>query len=1086
MRVRPRVSVEAEASVAAGPHTYSEVADRFKKIDALGSGFFSTVYDAVDQESGKRCALKVMQKSPAEGSALLKEECEALELVNKKSGAAPALYECGKDYIVMELIKGTPLYTWANREKDAQEIKEALNVLADLIDSIHAAGVEHGDLHSKNVVVTAEGLMAVDFGLSTINGVENWDAISETVRVLTRAFSLSLEAKAAGKPDDIRNEIHNYTLDETSDLDSSDRIRRIAKGIDEILQKAKEDVAEPVTESVMYSLRKLSESYLGHHLEVRNNALVVPVENPNIAPPEPNIKTRGEYHITIVSPPELSSAIKNGTWSSMEVVSDLAKDWKITGDAKYVCVGKQEKGDNATYFIVVDWPEAQEFRKEQFFLNKRDLHITLGFRQSDIHDVPKDASTCIQDLQEMEDPYRAGPCPVCGKFAVETFRHHGAPVQCGNGHYWRGTCGHPEHPNTVVPGKSESLTERVLHQELPIDIPDPVIKVLKDIKKEGGKGVLIGGSVRDALLGKKAKDIDVEVYGVPGDKLAEILGRHGKVNLVGKQFGVYKSRLSGVDFDIDFSLPRREYKVTTGHKGFDVKPDPSMDYVSAAKRRDFTINTIGYDPLEKIVYDPHGGIEALKKGVIKMTDPQAFKDDPLRVLRMAQFASRFGFDVDPETMQHAKDAPELETLPSERILEEFKKALLRAKRPSIFLDQLEKAGTVERIFPEIKGSLDALKKNVDAAAEKRSGNEDDDFVLMLSAMASVLPWNVALKFIGRFVRETDVKERVQNIYNAIEMAKSSFPATDSEIRHWLSTIKKKNFGVLRGLMPIEFGSKADELLRKAEEMLPSIDPIVMGRDLQDLGVAPGPMMGRLLKQLYHKQLDGEFKDLEGGKEVAKEIMASATTESVPSPIDKLLEIAEQVVTADPDVIVVDVDGTLVDVSARAVQSFKDMGVEVSADNWEGELKKIKGPQKGQFFKSFLSDKYTDLDVPYPNVINFVKKMSDETNLPVVILTGRPSHMKHTQTVASMLAEKGIPIKDVLSRGRSEGFMKTPQLKVSSLKTNGYKVHFALDDEPRILDAIGSEWPEARLYRADRGTLTPYSPPFQKNESNLLV
>jgi tRNA nucleotidyltransferase (CCA-adding enzyme) len=1032
MRVRPRVSVEAEASVAAGPHTYSEVADRFKKIDALGSGFFSTVYDAVDQESGKRCALKVMQKSPAEGSASLKEECEALELVNKKSGAAPALYECGKDYIVMELIKGTPLYTWANREKDAQEIKEALNVLADLIDSIHAAGVEHGDLHSKNVVVTAEGLVAVDFGLSTINGVENWDAISETVRVLTRSFSLSLAAKATGKPDDIRNEIHNYALEQTYSLESSDGIRRIAEGIDEILQKAKEDVAEPVTESVMRSIRQLSESYLGHHLEVRNNALVVPVENPNIAPPEPNIKTRGEYHITIVSPPELSSAIKNGTWSSMEVVSDLAKDWKITGDAKYVCVGKQEKGDNATYFIVVDWPEAQEFRKEQFFLNKRDLHITLGFRQSDIHDVPKDASTCIQKIGE------------------------------GN------------------------LCERTINQELPIDIPSPVLDVLKDIKKEGGKGVLIGGSVRDALLGKKAKDIDVEVYGVPGDKLAEILGRHGKVNLVGKQFGVYKSRLSGVDFDIDFSLPRREYKVTTGHKGFDVKPDPSMDYVSAAKRRDFTINTIGYDPLEKIVYDPHGGIEALKKGVIKMTDPQAFKDDPLRVLRMAQFASRFGFDVDPETMQHAKDAPELETLPSERILEEFKKALLRAKRPSIFLDQLEKAGTVERIFPEIKGSLDALKKNVDAAAEKRSGNEDDDFVLMLSAMASVLPWNVALKFIGRFVRETDVKERVQNIYNAIEMAKSSFPATDSEIRHWLSTIKKKNFGVLRGLMPIEFGSKADELLRKAEELLPSIDPIIMGRDLQDLGVAPGPMMGRLLKQLYHKQLDGEFKDLEGGKEVAKEIMVGATTESVPSPIDKLLEIAEQVVTADPDVIVVDVDGTLVDVSARAVQSFKDMGVEVSADNWEGELKKIKGPQKGQFFKSFLSDKYTDLDVPYPNVINFVKKMSDETNLPVVILTGRPSHMKHTQTVASMLAEKGIPIKDVLSRGRSEGFMKTPQLKVSSLKTNGYKVHFALDDEPRILDAIGSEWPEARLYRADRGTLTPYSPPFQKNESNLLV
>lgn len=1081
MRVRPPVSDEAKASVSAVPKKFSEVESRFKIIESIGSGFFSTVYDAIDQENGKRCALKVMR-----GKESVDSECEALERVNKRTGAAPALYECGENYIAMELIKGMSLFDWAKHQKSAQRIKEAILTVADLVDQIHEAGISHRDLHSRNIVVTPDGMTAVDYGLARVKGVEDWGIVGEPVRVLARALSFSTEALDTGKPDEIRNEVYNYALEQTESLGNTDQIREIAEGVDEILKKAQGKIAEPVAEFSMNEIRRLSESMFGHHLEVRNNALVVPVENPNIAPPEPNLKTRGEYHITIVSPPELSSALKKGTWSSMEVVSDLAKDWKIVGDPKYVCIGKQEKGDNATYFIVVDWPEAQEFRKEQFFLDKRDLHITLGFRQSDIHGVPKDASTCMQDFKEAEDPYRAGPCPVCGKFAVGTFRHRGAPVQCDNGHFWRGTCGHPDHPNTVVPGKSESLTERVLHQELPIDIPSPVIEVLKDVKKEGGKGVIIGGSVRDAILGKKAKDIDVEVYGLPGDKLAEILEKYGKVNLVGKQFGVYKTKLNGVDFDIDFSLPRREYKVTTGHKGFDVKPDPSMDYVSAAKRRDFTINTIGYDPLEKIVYDPHGGIEALKKGVIKMTDPQAFKDDPLRVLRMAQFASRFGFDVDPETLKHAKEAPELETLPSERILEEFKKALIRAPKPSIFIDQLEKAGVIDRLFPEIKGNLDELRKYMDAAAAERSGNAEEDFILMLSAMARALQWDHAEKFISRFVREVDVKNRIENINNAADKARTSFPLQDAEIRNWLSGIKKENLDILHRIMKIDFGSRADSLFQKVNDLLPSVTPIVMGRHLQDLGVVPGLLMGKILKQLYNKQLAGEFGDLEGGLKMAKEIIASGVMEGITPKLDQLLERAEQVITADPDVIVVDVDGTLVDISARAVKCFSDMGMDVPAAHWEEELKKLKGPAKGKFFKNFLSDKYTDLDVPYPNVIDFVKRMADETNLQVVILTGRPSHMKHTQVVANMLAERGIPVKDVLSRGRAEGFMKTTQLKVSLLKAHGYKVHFAIDDEPRILDAIGSEWPEARLYRADRGTITPYSPPPQKTESNLLV
>ena len=1000
LRVRPRTSTEA-VGAEQEVKSYNDVKANFEIKGVLGQGQFGVVEKVIDLRNNRECALKRPKRHLD-----IEAECAMMEKLNSASGVAPQLYECGRDYILMELIKGAQLKTWVSAHSK-KDIPKIFRTYADLIDAIHNAGVVHGDLNAGNIIVTPSGWTAVDFGFSSEDDNESWDTIAG---VLVMIVNPILYPQVLDDPD-LQKNIYNWC----KNVGSTDDIRDIADTIEKALEPAKVEY-----ESLTSSLRRLSESISGHHLEVRNNALVFPVDPPNVEAPEPGLKTRGEYHITIVSPPELSSAIKNGTWGSIAAVAELAKDWKITGEPKYVCIGKQEKDDNAAYFIVVDWPEAQEFRKEQFLLDKKDLHITIGFRRSDIHDVPKDKTTCVREL-----------------------------------------------------------TERTFQQELPIDVPESVIAVLKDIKKEGGKGVIIGGSVRDAILGKKAKDIDVEVYGLPGEKLSEILGRHGKVNLVGKQFGVYKTRLNGVAYDIDFSLPRREYKVSTGHKGFDVKPDPSMGYVDAAKRRDFTINTIGYDPLEKTVYDPHGGIEALKKGVIKMTDPNAFKDDPLRVLRMAQFASRFGFDVDPETLKHAKEAPELETLPSERILEEFKKALLRAKKPSIFLDQLEKAGTIDRIFPEIKGSLEDLKKNMDAAAAKRTGNEEEDFVLMLAAMVLNLPWNIALKFIERFVKETDVKDNVKDIYEAVKKAQAGFPATDSEIRRWLSTIKKSNIDILRRVMPIEFGSKADALFRKVDELLPSIDPIVMGRDLQALGVAPGPMMGRILKQLHQKQLDGEFKDLEGGKAIAKELMKTTTEADEVLSLPSLLRRVETFFEGNGgDVIVVDIDGTLMDVSARGTQSLKDMGIEATPDNWDTLAKELKPPNRGKFFKGFLTDKYTNLDTPNASVFDFVKKISSETGIPVVILTGRSVAQKGSTTkVGELLTQQGVTVKDVIQKSGPESFIKSDAFKINAIKIRGYNPRYALDDDDRNLSAFAKEWPEAKLYKVDdHGNIKEYSSP----------
>ncbi len=112
----------------------------------------------------------------------------------------------------------------------------------------------------------------------------------------------------------------------------------------------------------------------------------------------------------------------------------------------------------------------------------------------------------------------------------------------------------------------------------------------------------IGGSVRDMLLDVPSKDIDIEVFGLDADELVGILSQFGKVDAVGKSFGVLKVQMKGKDYD--FSLPRRENKEGRGHKGFMVAVDPNMSLAEASKRRDFTINAISYNPLTEIYYDP--------------------------------------------------------------------------------------------------------------------------------------------------------------------------------------------------------------------------------------------------------------------------------------------------------------------------------------------------------------------------------------------------------------------------------------------------------------------------------------------------
>jgi tRNA nucleotidyltransferase (CCA-adding enzyme) len=227
-------------------------------------------------------------------------------------------------------------------------------------------------------------------------------------------------------------------------------------------------------------------------------------------------------------------------------------------------------------------------------------------------------------------------------------------------------------------------------------------RVLAVIRQAGGRPVLVGGCVRDAILfpGRPAKDTDIEVFGLPGfGRLALALAGAGfRVDEVGASFGVLKVRAAGEDIDV--SLPRRESKAGAGHRGFAVIPDGLLGWADASARRDFTVNSLMADPETGEVTDFHGGLADLTAGVLRHTSA-AFADDPLRVLRAMQFAARFGFTLDAGTAALCfRMAPEFTELATERVWGEFAKIGTQGTHVSRALAVLEDTGW-EHWFPEL-------------------------------------------------------------------------------------------------------------------------------------------------------------------------------------------------------------------------------------------------------------------------------------------------------------------------------------------------------------------------------------------------
>ena len=269
-----------------------------------------------------------------------------------------------------------------------------------------------------------------------------------------------------------------------------------------------------------------------------------------------------------------------------------------------------------------------------------------------------------------------------------------------------------------------------------------VLDIARAVDAAGGRALAVGGYVRDGLLGHASKDWDIEVFGLDLDALQAVLERFGRVIAVGRAFGVLRL----AELDVDFSLPRRDSKVGPGHRGFDVEVDPTLDFETASRRRDLTVNSMGLDPLTEELLDPHGGRADLEAGILRAVDPATFPEDPLRGLRVAQFSARLVMEPDAELVALCRRLDLSEVSP-ERILEEFRKLLLQGMRPSLGLAFLRGSGLL-RHFPELEALVgvpqdpawhpegDVWTHNlmvIDEAARLRRGDADD-LALMFGAL----------------------------------------------------------------------------------------------------------------------------------------------------------------------------------------------------------------------------------------------------------------------------------------------------------------------------------------------------------------
>ena len=360
----------------------------------------------------------------------------------------------------------------------------------------------------------------------------------------------------------------------------------------------------------------------------------------------------------------------------------------------------------------------------------------------------------------------------------------------------------------------------------------------------------MGGCVRDELLGKENKDIDIEIHHITEDEFVSVAQELGiKIDFVGKSFGVYKAFMDGTDFD--FSFPRTEKQIGEKHTDFEIVVDPFIGEAKAAERRDFTINALMKDTQTGKILDFFGGMKDLESGIIRHCT-EKFAGDSLRVFRAAQFASRFGFEIAPETIEIAKTL-DCTALPMERILEETKKAITKSETPSVFFKELEKMGVLELFFPLLELELvDTLTK----AAKELHPEKVTEIVIAFIFESSKLT----------ITNQTEIVEMIKS-FKFLSEATSSFikdSKTVGELVFLTEQIKFKEFalfsilveGVKLGLPTFEI-KLLTSMFKASQETIST--QFITGQELIQLGFKPSKEFGELILQSKKLACQGKSK-----------------------------------------------------------------------------------------------------------------------------------------------------------------------------------------------------------------------------------
>ena len=438
----------------------------------------------------------------------------------------------------------------------------------------------------------------------------------------------------------------------------------------------------------------------------------------------------------------------------------------------------------------------------------------------------------------------------------------------------------------------------------------------RSFEKANGNLLIVGGSVRDLLLGHSPEELDLEVRGLSLDEVKTLLQAHYAFDEVGKAFGVL--RLKG--HPVEIALPRTEIKSGTGHKGFSVEVDPHLPFEQAAARRDFTFNALGLDPLTGQLLDPFGGFEDLHQRVLRHVGP-AFVEDPLRVLRGMQFIARFDLQADPETIRLCQSVT-MEELPPERVYGEWKKLILQGRNLSAGLNFLKEVGWLS-YFPELEALVDCPQDPewhpegdvwvhtlhcLDAFARERAGDAWEDLVVgfgvLCHDLGKPLTTHVAedgrirspmhepkgekptRSFLSRLTNQVDLHEEVVPLVRRHLTPRIFYQdqAGDGAIRRLARKVKRIDRLVrvasadIAGRPPRQDDfPEGPWLLKRAEELKVKDSepkPIILGRHLIERGLQPGPEFGPILEQCFEAQLDGVFESEPDGFTFLKDFLSN--------------------------------------------------------------------------------------------------------------------------------------------------------------------------------------------------------------------